>query len=578
MSQFTETLSNILTAIDGFVWGPVMLILLVGTGIFLTIRTKALCWRNLPYAISSVLSKESRQKKGDGDVSPFSALTTALAATIGTGNIVGVATAMVSGGPGALVWMWISAAFGITSKFSECMLAIKYREINERGEMSGGPMYTMKKALKHKRLGAILGWFFALFAVIASFGIGNLTQANSISTALTATYNVPSYVTGIVITILALVIILGGIKSISKVSQVVVPLMAVFYIIAGLAVIIGNISNIPAGIAMIIKMAFSVKAIGGGLCGSIVASMMQGLRFGVARGVFSNEAGMGSAAITAAAATTTDPVRQGYINMTGTFWDTIVVCTITGLCIASSGVLGVTNTASQGSYSWQEEKLVISSTNNNENETIVTNYTVSLDGNTLTLKEQGKEEKVSLTKNNKKETELEKKDSLQFADNSSRNGGTTDITGVWNDSAGNDYIFDSTSKYQYRKLVEGSALTIKAFETVLGGLGGMLITISIALFAFSTILGWEYHGEKAFEYLFGTHRYNMIYRIFFSLLAFFGATTTLQIAWTFSDIANALMAIPNLICMLALSGVIKSEMERYQPILKAEKQMKKSKK
>ena len=578
MSQFTETLSNILTAIDGFVWGPVMLILLVGTGIFLTIRTKALCWRNLPYAISSVLSRESRQKKGDGDVSPFSALTTALAATIGTGNIVGVATAMVSGGPGALVWMWISAAFGITSKFSECMLAIKYREINERGEMSGGPMYTMKKALKHKRLGAILGWFFALFAVIASFGIGNLTQANSISTALTATYNVPSYVTGIVITILALVIILGGIKSISKVSQVVVPLMAVFYIIAGLAVIIGNISNIPAGIAMIIKMAFSVKAIGGGLCGSIVASMMQGLRFGVARGVFSNEAGMGSAAITAAAATTTDPVRQGYINMTGTFWDTIVVCTITGLCIASSGVLGVTNTASQGSYSWQEEKLVISSTNNNENETIVTNYTVSLDGNTLTLKEQGKEEKVSLTKNNKKETELEKKDSLQFADNSSRNGGTTDITGVWNDSAGNDYIFDSTSKYQYRKLVEGSALTIKAFETVLGGLGGMLITISIALFAFSTILGWEYHGEKAFEYLFGTHRYNMIYRIFFSLLAFFGATTTLQTAWTFSDIANALMAIPNLICMLALSGVIKSEMERYQPILKAEKQMKKSKK
>ena len=286
MSQFTEALSNILTAIDDFVWGPVMLILLVGTGIFLTIRTKALCWRNLPYAVSNVLSKEARQKKGDGDVSPFSALTTALAATIGTGNIVGVATAMVSGGPGALVWMWISAAFGITSKFSECMLAIKYREVNERGEMSGGPMYTMKKALKHKKLGAVLGWFFALFAVFASFGIGNLTQANSISTALTATYNVPSYITGIIITILALVIIIGGIKSISKVSQVVVPLMAVFYIVAGLAVIIGNISNIPTGIVMIFKMAFSVKAVGGGLCGSIVASMMQGLRFGVGRGGF----------------------------------------------------------------------------------------------------------------------------------------------------------------------------------------------------------------------------------------------------------------------------------------------------
>lgn len=576
MDQFTETLTNILTAIDDFVWGPVMLILLMGTGIFLTIRTKALCWRNLPYAVSSVLSRESRQKKGDGDVSPFSALTTALAATIGTGNIVGVATAMVSGGPGALVWMWISAAFGITSKFSECMLAIKYREVNDRGEMSGGPMYTMKKALKHKKLGTVLGWFFALFAVFASFGIGNLTQANSISTALTATYNVPSYITGIVITILALFIILGGIKSISKVSQVVVPLMAVFYIIAGLVVIFGNLSNIPAGAAMIFKMAFSVRAVGGGLCGSIAASMMQGLRFGVARGVFSNEAGMGSAAITAAAATTTDPVRQGYINMTGTFWDTIVVCSITGLCIAASGVLGVTEPAAQGSYLWQEENVVISSAKSNEKDTIVTNYTVSINGDTLTLKELGKENKISLTKNNKRKAELEKEDSLQFKDSPQKDA--ADIIGVWNDSAGNDYIFDSTSKYQYRQLVEGSALTIKAFETVLGSLGGMLITISIALFAFSTILGWEYHGEKALEYLLGTHRYNMIYRIFFSLLAFFGATTTLQIAWTFSDISNALMAIPNLICMLALSGVIKSEMERYQPILKAEKKMKKSRK
>ncbi len=577
MSQFTEALSNILTAIDDFVWGPVMLILLVGTGIFLTIRTKALCWRNLPYAVSNVLSKEARQKKGDGDVSPFSALTTALAATIGTGNIVGVATAMVSGGPGALVWMWISAAFGITSKFSECMLAIKYREVNERGEMSGGPMYTMKKALKHKKLGAVLGWFFALFAVFASFGIGNLTQANSISTALTATYNVPSYITGIIITILALVIIIGGIKSISKVSQVVVPLMAVFYIVAGLAVIIGNISNIPTGIVMIFKMAFSVKAVGGGLCGSIVASMMQGLRFGVARGVFSNEAGMGSAAITAAAATTTDPVRQGYINMTGTFWDTIVVCTITGLCIASSGVLGMTDTYAQGSYSWQNENLVISSTEEGSTETLATTYTASFNGDKLTLKAQGKEETLTLTRNDKKQPKIKKEDSLSITENSNTVENSTDIIGVWNDTAGNDYIFDSTYKYQYRKLVEGSALTIKAFETVLGGLGGTLITIAITLFAFSTILGWEYHGEKALEYLLGTHRYNMVYRIFFSLLAYFGATTTLQIAWTFSDIANALMAIPNLICMLALSGVIKREMERYQPILKAEKEKKRLK-
>ena len=203
-----KTFSNIISIVDDFVWGPFMLALLVGTGIFLTIRTRALCWRNLPYALKSVLSKEARQKKGDGDVSPFSALTTALAATIGTGNIVGVATAMVSGGPGALVWMWLSAAFGLSSKFSECMLAIKFREVNAKGEMSGGPMYTMKNGFKNKKLGATLGWIFAFFTVFASFGIGNLTQANSISTAMNTTFNVPLWATGIVITILALLIVI----------------------------------------------------------------------------------------------------------------------------------------------------------------------------------------------------------------------------------------------------------------------------------------------------------------------------------------------------------------------------------
>ena len=457
-----ERFAEIVSKVDDFVWGPVMLVLLVGTGIFLTFRTRFLTWRNLGYALKSTLSKEARTKsRGEGDVSPFSALTTALAATIGTGNIIGVATAMVSGGPGALVWMWISAAFGLTSKFSECMLAIKYREVNEKGEMSGGPMYTMKKGLKNKKLGAVLAWFFALFAVIASFGIGNMTQGNSISGAIKATFHVPTGVTGIVITVLSLLIIVGGIKSISKVSSVVVPVMAIFYVICGVIVIIGNIANLPAGVAMIFKMAFSVKAVGGGLCGTIVASMMNAMRYGVARGVFSNEAGMGSAAITAAAATTDNPVRQGYINMTGTFWDTIVVCTITGLAIASSGVLGMTDA----------------------------------DGALLT----------------------------------------------------------------------GSDITIAAFQTVLGSGGGWLVTIGITLFAFSTILGWEYHGEKAFEYLLGTHKYNMVYRVVFSLIAYFGCTQTLSLVWNFSDIANALMAIPNLICMLMLSGEIAKDIRDFQP-------------
>lgn len=456
-----EALNKMVTAIDDFVWGPVMLILLVGTGIFLTIRTRFLTWRNLGYALKSTLSKEARTKsRGEGDVSPFSALTTALAATIGTGNIVGVATAMVSGGPGALVWMWISAAFGLTSKFSECMLAIKYREVNEKGEMSGGPMYTMKKAFKNKTFGSILAWLFALFAVIASFGIGNMTQGNSIAGALHTTFRVPTELTGVVITILALIIIVGGIKSISKVSSVVVPVMAIFYVICGMLVIFGNLSNLPSGIAMIFHMAFSLEAVGGGLCGTIVASMTNAMRYGVARGVFSNEAGMGSAAITAAAATTDHPVRQAYINMTGTFWDTIVVCTITGLAIASSGVLGMT------------------------------------------------------------------------------------------DAAGN--------------LLTGSAVTIAAFETVLGSAGGWLVTIGITLFAFSTILGWEYHGEKAFEYLVGTHRFNMIYRIVFSMMVYVGCTQTLNLVWDFSDIANALMAIPNLICMLLLSGEIAKDIQAFQ--------------
>ena len=333
-----DSLNEIVTRIDDFVWGPVMLILLVGTGIFLTVRTRFLTWRNLGYALKSTLSKEARTKsRGQGDVSPFSALTTALAATIGTGNIVGVATAMVSGGPGALVWMWISAAFGLTSKFSECMLAIKYREVNAKGEMSGGPMYTMKKGLKNKTFGAILAWLFALFAVIASFGIGNMTQGNSIASALHSTFNVPTQISGVVITVLSLVIIVGGIKSISKVSAVVVPTMAIFYVICGLIVIIGNISNLPSGLAMIFKMAFSVKAVGGGLCGSIVASMMNAMRFGVARGVFSNEAGMGSTPHAHAVAKVNHPVEQGFVAMIGVFIDTFVILNLTALVIITTG-------------------------------------------------------------------------------------------------------------------------------------------------------------------------------------------------------------------------------------------------
>lgn len=472
MELFTEIVEKIDTA----VWGPVMLILLVGTGIFLTFRIGFKTWLNLPYALKSVLSKEARTtERGSGDISPFAALMTALAATIGTGNIVGVATALVSGGPGALIWMEISAVFGLTSKFSECMLAIKYRRKNDLGEMLGGPMTTMKEGIPFKKLGAVLAMFFAVFAVMASFGIGNMTQANSISDALHSTFSIPTWVTGIVIAALVLVILLGGIQRLSKVSSVIVPVMAVFYLAFGIIVILGNITALPSAVVLMVKCAFSVKAVTGGVLGTIVSGMMQSMRWGVARGVFSNEAGMGSAAITAAAATTDDPVRQGYINMTGTFFDTIVICTVTGLAICSSGVLGTVDPA----------------------------------------------------------------------------------TG---------------------ELVTGSALTIAAFQTVLGKFGGYMVTIGIALFAFSTILGWEYHGEKALEYIVKKPVICMIYRIAFAFIAYFGATQSLDLVWSFSDIANALMAIPNLICMLLLSGVIAKEVKRFQPVIEAERKKKKAEK
>jgi AGCS family alanine or glycine:cation symporter len=565
-----ETLGNIISAIDDFVWGPVMLVLLVGTGIFLTIRLKFLPWRNLGYAIKSTLSKEARTtKRGEGDISPFSALTTALAATIGTGNIVGVATAMVSGGPGALVWMWISALFGLTSKFSECMLAIKYREVNEKGEMSGGPMYTMRKGFKNKKLGAVLGWLFALFAVIASFGIGNMTQANSISESLNSTFSIPKVATGIILTIAALLIIVGGIKTISKVSSVVVPLMAVFYVVAGLIVILINIKNVPAGVVMIFKMAFSVKAVGGGLCGSITAALMNSMRYGVARGVFSNEAGMGSAAITAAAATTDNPVRQGYINMTGTFWDTIVVCTITGLCIASSGALGCTQTATTGSYTVTDNKVVIEETDS-DSKTTTTEYTYTFSDDTLTLNASGTELALTVLD----EELLNNASSELTTEEFKATAGT--FAGTWTDATGAHYTFGEDGSYTTSSVIKGASLTIKAFDTAIGKMGGWLVSIGIVLFAFSTILGWEYHGEKAFEYIFKTHKYNMVYRIVFSLVVYVGATTALDIVWNFSDVANALMAIPNLICMLALSGVIAKEVKAFQPTLEAEKAARKA--
>ena len=332
--------SKLLADLNNFVWGPVMLVMLVGTGIFLTIRLKFLPSSRFWYALRMVVHKRDNH---EGDISPFQSLMTALSATIGTGNIVGVSTAMVLGGPGALVWMWISAAFGLSTKYGESVLAVKYRETNSVGEMAGGPMYAMKNGISNKYIGRTLAVLFSTFVVLASFGIGNMTQANSIAAALDGSYAIPPWLVGGIIAVLSLAILLRGIRSIGKVSSIVVPVMAAFYFVTASIVIIANFSAVPAGIAEMFRMAFSFDSVAGGVGGSIVASMFNSMRWGVARGVFSNEAGLGSAPIAAAAARTDHASRQGYVNMTGTFFDTMVICMLTGLVIASSGVLGMTD-------------------------------------------------------------------------------------------------------------------------------------------------------------------------------------------------------------------------------------------
>ena len=452
--------------VNDFVWGPIMLAFLVGTGVFLTVRLKFRPWRNLPYAVKMILKKKD---KTEGDVTPFQSLMIALSATVGTGNIVGVATAMVLGGPGALVWMWISAAFGLSTKYAESVLAVKYRETNDAGEMAGGPMYAMKNGIGGP-IGKLLATLFAVFAVCASFGIGNMTQANSIAAAFNSSFGIDPALIGVILVLLSIVILFKGIQSIGAVSSVIVPAMAAFYFVMAVIVIVVNASALPAGISEIFRMAFAPDAVAGGVGGSIIASMLTAMRWGVARGVFSNEAGLGSAPIAAAAAKTDHASRQGYVNMTGTFFDTMIICVLTGLVIASSGALGTIDPA----------------------------------------------------------------------------------TG---------------------KAVSGAQLTIMACSSVFGEHARVIVSTSLAMFAFSTILGWEYYGEKSLEYLVKDHDILVAYRVIFSFMTYIGATQTLDLVWDFSDTANGLMAIPNLICLIWLSKQVAEECNDYEErVISKEKQ------
>lgn len=431
---------SVLSRISDFVWGPPLLVLLFGTHLFLTVRLRFV----QRYLGRAIRLSFSRAHEGEGDVSHFGALTTALAATIGTGNIVGVATAVGAGGPGAVLWMWLTGVFGISTKYAEAVLAVKYRVRTPSGAMAGGPMYALERGLGLRWLGLV----FAGFTAVAAFGIGCMVQANSIAAMAQETFRVSPWWTGAVLTALTAVVILGGIRSIAGVCERLVPLMAVFYVLGCLTLLALRWETLPASLGQIVRGAFTGQAALGGFLG---AGVKEAVRFGIARGLFSNESGLGSAPIVAAAAQTRNPVRQALVSSTGTFWDTVVVCAMTGLVIVNMG--------------------------------------------------------------------------------------------------------------DWTRGLQGAALTKAAFAEI-HALGPLVLTVGLLTFVFSTILGWSYYGEKAAEYLFGP-RAVPPYRLAWVAAVMVGSVTSLQAVWSFADIANGLMAIPNLVSLLLLSGVVAEETRRH---------------
>jgi len=433
-----------ITWLNSYLWGPPMLILLFGTHLFLTFRLRFL-QRHIGTAIRLSFSGD---RQGAGDVSQFGALATALAATIGTGNIVGVATAVALGGPGAVLWMWLTGVFGIATKYSEALLAVKYRVKTSEGTMLGGPMYALAKGLNMKWLAVL----FCVFTALAAFGIGNMVQANSIASLAKETFHIPPAVTGLVMAVITAMVILGGISSIARVCTLLVPVMAVFYMIGCVIILVINASYLVQTVTLIFQHAFTAKAAGGGFAG---ATVMMAARFGIARGLFSNESGLGSAPIVAAAAQTRNPVRQALISATGTFWDTVVICALTGLVVVSS----------------------------------ILRMPAGMEG------------------------------------------------------------------------LNGASLTKAAFEHI-PVIGPMVLTGGLLTFVFSTILGWSYYGEKAVEYLFGKGGVRP-YRFLWVFAVFLGSVATVPMVWDLADAMNALMAIPNLIALFMLNGVIVAETKKY---------------
>ena len=449
-------LLDILDQISSFVWGPFFLIpLLLGVGLYLTIRLGGLQFTKLIPALTLGIIRR-KDPGSEGDISQFQALTTALAATIGTGNIVGVATALAIGGPGALFWMWVTGLVGMASKYAEAYLSVRFRGTDTAGEKSGGPQYYLARGIKGP-IGKILALAFAIFAVIACFGIGNMTQGNAIASNVASSWSVPIWITGLILTICVMLVLVGGIKSIGRVTAGLVPIMVIFYVVGAIFILLANLDALPGALAQIFTDAFTGTSAAGGFTGSAIIIVIQ---FGVARGMFSNESGLGSAAIAAAAAQTSHPVRQGLVSMTQTFIDTIIVVSFTGLVIIT--------------------------------------------------------------------------------------------TGTWSQS-------DPATGEQ----IEASLMTGEAFSHGLPGeWGHWVVTIGLVLFAFSTMLSWSYYGERNIERLFG-RKLVMPFRVFFSLVVFVGAVAELEVVWLFSDIFNGLMALPNLIGLAILSGLIARETKHY---------------
>ena len=448
-------------AVNDFIWGPIMCTIFVLVGIFITFRTRwfqvsriRLWWKSTIAAIFT--DKRVRKTEDKTAITQFQALSTALASTIGTGNIAGVTTAIVSGGPGAVFWMWISAFFGMMTKYAEILLSMKYRYRNEKGEWQGGPMIFLDRGLGQKWLAVL----FAIFATLASFGIGCATQANSVADALHSTFGVNKVVVGVVIMLICAVVIVGGIKRIGRFTEILVPFMAVFYILGGVVLICINYRNLGPAFASIFEGAFRFQSVAGGVAGFTIA---QAMRFGVARGVFSNEAGLGSSAMAHSASDTKEPVKQAMWGVFEVFADTIVVCTITALSVLTTNVLG-------------------------------------------TLGADGKE-------------------------------------------------------------LSGAALTSLAFANTFGYAGRVFLSIGMCLFAFSTIVGWSYYGERTYEYLFGS-KTTIIYKIIFLCVIVLGTATNLNLVWGIADTLNGLMAIPNLIGVVALSGTVAAMTKDYLKRLK----------